>query len=144
MARFKAELPNDLIKELEKIEKNCEKMMGEMTQEAGKVVYNIVRTNMAKSFKSTKTLEKGLKITRVYKAPSKDTIGVYVGFYGYDPDSKPTKRHPYGTPIPLMAMAREYGTSSGEKKKPFFRKSFKKSEIEQAMMRVQDKYIKGD
>jgi hypothetical protein len=41
-------------------------------------------------------------------------------------------------------MAREYGTSRGEEKKPFFRKSFSKKEIEQAMMEVQDRYIKGD
>jgi hypothetical protein len=41
-------------------------------------------------------------------------------------------------------MAREYGTSRGEAKKPFLRKSFKKKEIEQAMMQVQNKYIKGD
>jgi hypothetical protein len=43
-----------------------------------------------------------------------------------------------------MAMAREYGTSSGERKKPFLRKSFKKTEIEQAMKQVQEKYIEGD
>jgi hypothetical protein len=28
-------------------------------------------------------------------------------------------------PIPLKALAREYGTSRGEKKKPFMRKAFK-------------------
>ena len=45
--------------------------------------------------------------------------------------------HYNGVPVALIAIAREYGTSSGEKKKPFFRKSFKKSEIEQAMLKAQ-------
>jgi hypothetical protein len=99
---------------------------------------------MCAVFESTDSLEKGLKMTKVYKTPSDDGINVHIGFYGYVPNSPKTKRHPYGTPIPLIAMAREFGTSRGEAKKPFFRKSFKKTEIEQAMMQVQDKYIKGD
>jgi hypothetical protein len=79
----------------------------------------------------------------VYKTPSDDGINVHIGFYGYNADKK-TKAHPKGVPIPLIAMAREYGTSSGEKKKPFFRKSFSKKEIEQAMQEVQDRYIKEE
>ena len=90
---------------------------------------------MARAFKTTKSLDKGLKITKVYKTPSDDGINVHVGFYGYNDER---------VPIPLIAMAREYGTSKGEKKKPFLRKSFKKQEIEQAMLEVQDKYLKGD
>ena len=74
---------------------------------------------MKSSFKSTKTLEKGLKKTKTYKTISDDGINTKVGFYGYTED---------GTPIPLIAMAREFGTSSGEKKKPFFRKAFKQKE----------------
>lgn len=144
MARFKAELPNDLIKEFEELETNVPEMMGEMCQAAAEVVHNKVVNNLGKSFKSTKTLLKGLRITKVYKTPSDDGINVHIGFYGYDSDSKPTKRHPKGTPIPLIAMAREYGTSRGEQKKPFFRKSFSKKEIEQAMLEVQNRYIEED
>ena len=144
MARFKEELPNDLIKEIEKLGNDCEKMFGEMTQAGAEVTYKLIKSNMASSFSSTKSLEQGLKITKVYKTPSDDGINTHIGFYGYVAGSKPTKRHPKGTPIPLIAMAREYGTSRGEAKKPFMRKSFKKKEIEQAMLKVQDKYIKGD
>lgn len=144
MARFQQELPNDLIKVFEGLEDNLDDIFGEMTQAGARVVYNLVKSNMSKVFDTTDSLEKGLKITRVYKTPSDDGINTHVGFYGYDPDSKPTKRHPKGTPIPLIAMAREYGTSSGETKKPFFRKSFNKKQIEQAMLKVQDKRIKGD
>lgn len=144
MARFDSEIPNELLKVFDELETNCEEIFGNMTKAGAEVVYKNVKSNMAKSFKSTKALDKGLKITKVYRTPSDDGINVYVGFYGYDPDSKPTKRHPYGTPIPLIALAREYGTSRGEQKKPFLRKSFNKSQIEQEMLKVQNKYIKGD
>ena len=144
MARFQSELPHDLIKVFEDLETNCDEMFGEMCKAGAEVVHAKVKTNMAKVFKNTRSLEKGLKITKVYKTPSDDSINVHIGFYGYVPDSPKTKRHPYGTPIPLIAMAREYGTSSGEEKKPFFRRSFSKKEIEQAMQQVQDKYIKED
>lgn len=143
MAKFSAELPNDLIKEFEKLETNAEMMMGEMCQAGAEVVHKKVVANLGKSFKSTNSLLKGLKVTRVYKTPTDDGINVHIGFYGYDTD-KITKAHPKGVPIPLIAMAREYGTSSGEKKKPFLRKSFSKKEIESAMMDVQKKYIKGE
>ena len=135
MAKFHQELPNDLIKVFEDLETNCDDMFGEMCRAGATVVYNNVTANMKKVFKSTRSLEKGLKITKVYKTPSDDGINVHVGFYGYNDE---------GVPIPLIAQAREYGTSSGEEKKPFFRKSFKKKDIEQAMQQVQDKYIKGD
>lgn len=135
MAKFHSELPNDLIKVFEDLETDCDEMFGEMCKAGAEVVYSNVKSNMSKVFKSTKSLEKGLKITKVYKTPSDDGINVHVGFYGYTED---------GVPIPLIAQAREYGTSKGEQKKPFFRKSFKKKDIEQAMQKVQDKYIKGD
>ena len=144
MAKFNAELPNDLMKAFEDLETNAPQMMGEMCQAGAEVVYKKVVANLGKAFAKTDTLLKGLKITKVYNTPSDDGINVHIGFYGYDAESKPTKRHPKGTPIPLIAMAREYGTSSGESAKPFFRKSFKKKDIESAMLEVQKKYIKDD
>ena len=139
MARFNEELPYDLMKVFEDLETNCDEMFGEMCKAGAEVVYNNVVSNMGKVFKSTRSLGKGLKITKVYKTPSDDGINVHVGFYGYTEE---------GVPIPLIAQAREYGTSRDgkehEAKRPFFRKSFKKKDIEEAMQAVQDKYIKGD
>ena len=135
MAKFQSELPNDLIKVFEGLETDCDKIFGEMCKSGAEVVFDNVKSNMSKAFKSTRSLEKGLKITKVYKTPSDDGINVHIGFYGYNDE---------GVPIPLIAQAREYGTSRGEAKKPFFRKSFKKKDIEDAMQKVQDKYIKGD
>ncbi len=135
MARFQSELPNDVIKEIDSLERDYKKMFGEMCQAAAEVVKQNVISNMGKVFETTKSLEQGLKITRVYSTPSDDSINTHVGFYGYDED---------GVPIPLKAQAREYGTSRGEAKKPFFRKSFNKRQIESQMMKIQKKYIKGD
>ena len=143
MAKFQGEVPSEIMKMFEDLETNCENIFGEMCKAGAETVYSKVQNNMGKAFADTKTLEKGLKITKVYKTPSDDGINVHIGFYGYNADKK-TKKHPNGVPIPLIAMAREYGTSSGEAKKPFFRKSFKKKDIEQAMKQVQDKYIKED
>lgn len=147
MAKFKEELPYELMKVFEDLGANCDEMFGEMCKAGAEVVYNNVLANMSKAFDSTASLEKGLKTTRVYHTPSDDGINVHVGFYGYTAE---------GVPIPLIAMAREYGTygsnpkskgskdTKGEAKRPFFRKSFKKKDIERAMQDVQDKYIKGD
>ena len=151
MARFEIALPNDLIKEFEKINKNSHKMLEEMTQAGAEVVYNNVRSNMKSSFKDSHKLEKYLKITKSYTTPSDDGVNTKVAFYGYyKPEertfsltSKSGKTYSYnGIPVPLIIRAREFGSSSGERKKPFFRKSFKKSQIEQAMLKAQDKYLK--
>lgn len=139
MANFKAELPNDLIKMFENLGKDTPEMLGNMTRAGAEVVYKNVQSNMRKAFKSTRSLEKGLKITKVYHT-SKDEVATKVGFYGYDKE-KTTKKYPNGVPIPLIALAREYGTSSGEAKKPFFRTSFKKKEITDAMLKEQEKYL---
>jgi hypothetical protein len=152
MARFQMDLPNDLIKEFQKLEKTSPKMLEEMTQAGAEVVYKNVISNMKSSFKDSHKLEKHLKITKAYTTPSDDGINTKVAFYGYyKPDkktfsltSKSGKQYSYnGIPVPLIVRAREFGSSSGERKKPFFRKSFKKAQIEKEMLRVQDKYLKG-
>jgi len=134
VAGFNVELPNELIKSFQELEANTEEMLSDMTRAGAEVVYKQVKSNMKSSFKSTESLEKGLKITKSYRTPSDDGINTKVGFYGYDKD---------GIPIPLKALAREYGTSRGEKKKPFFRKAFRQeSAITNAMKKAQEKYIK--
>lgn len=133
MAGFNLELPTEIVKTLCRLSNDAEKMLGEMTKAGAEVVYQNVKSNMKSSFKSTSSLEKGLKITKTYRTQNDDGINTKVGFYGYTDEGKP---------IPLIAMAREYGTSSGEKKKPFFRKSFKDTEgIIKAMKNVQSRYI---
>lgn len=156
MAKFQLELPVELMKQLAKLEQETPEMLGEMTQAGAEVTYQNVLKNMRKSFSDTKRLEPHLKITRVYRTPTDDGINTKVGFYGYlegtegkitkytNRKSGKTYSHNYGVPAQLVAIAREYGTSSGEKKKPFFRRAFKKGEITDAMLKVQGKYIPKD
>ena len=81
-----------------------------------------------------------LKKTRVYKTPSDDGINTKIGFYGYFINENGER-----VPAPLVANMFEYGSSTRKyPKQPFFRQSFNKGEIEKAMLRVQEKYIKGD
>lgn len=141
MAQFKAELPNDLMKQLSDMERNSDKMMSEMVEAGSEVIYSNVKRNITKSFKSSKSLEKGLVKAKPKSLKGKDGYGGWVGFTGYDTD-KVSKKYPKGVPIPLIAMAREYGTSMGEKKKPFLRPAVKKNDIESAMLKVQENYIK--
>jgi hypothetical protein len=150
MAKFQCELPTQLINELTKLEENTPKMMEEMTEAGAEVVYKNVIANMSSSFKDSSKLKKYLKITKTYR--TKDgSVNTKVGFYGYykkgsksfKVTSKKGKEYSYdGIPVPLIVRAREFGSSSGEAKRPFFRKSFNKSQIESEMLKVQKKYIK--
>ncbi len=150
MAKFTCELPTELIKELTKLERNTPKMMEEMTKAGAEVVMKNVKTNMQTSFKDSSQLEKYLKVTKTYRTKD-DSVNTKVGFYGYYKKGKKTfsvtskKGQTYsydGVPVPLIVRAREFGSSSGEAKKPFFRKSFNKAQIESEMLKVQKKYIK--
>ena len=133
MAKFTEELQEELIRQFEELNLGATDMMKKMTEAGAKVVYTNVKSNLKKVLnRRTGDLEKSLIITRPYKN-SKEEIATKVGFYGYDRN---------GIPNPLKAMAREYGTSNGEAKKPFLRPAFKKkTEIEQAMQSVQDEYL---
>lgn len=151
MAKFSIELPNDIIKEFEKLNKTSHKMLEEMTQAGAEVVYKNVKENMKSSFKDSSKLAHYLKITKSYTTPSDNGVNTKVAFYGYYKEdektfsltSKSGKSYSYnGIPVPLIVRAREYGSSSGEAKKPFFRRSFKKAQIEKEMLKVQEKYIK--
>ena len=113
------------------------------------ITKNVI-SNMKSSFKDSSKLEPYLKVTKTYR--TKDgSVNTKVGFYGYHKKgsksfsvtSKSGTTYSYnGIPVPLIVIAREFGSSSGEAKKPFFRKSFNKSQIESEMLKVQKKYIK--
>jgi len=136
MASFQSELPNDLLKQFDELAVTTPKMMDEMVLAGAEVSLNNVKKNMKRVFKDTKELEKCLYISKNYKTPSDDGTNRKVFVYGYFTDERGKK-----APAPLVVLAREYGTKSGELKKPFFRKSFKKDEIDKAMTEVQEKFL---
>ncbi len=164
---FTLELPMDIIKDMDFIRLRSEDIFMAMTQAGAQVVYKNVISNMSRSFAEPQKLTPYLKVTKPYKTYAGKFINTKVAFYGYYKQGQRThvvKRgategqeyrsgkgykirrvsgrssaeYMYdGVPVALIAIAREYGTSSGEAKKPFFRKSFRKDEIEQAMLKAQ-------
>lgn len=159
MARLKLELPSELIKQFDELEKSSDETFGKMSTAGAKVVYKNIKNNMNTVFSGdTKSkMEAGLKITRTYKSPKKETIGNFVGFYGYIPFSDPKRKvfrrkggngdyyeTDKGVPREFLANLYEYGSNGkGISASRFIKKSQKKSEIEQAMQEVLDKETKG-
>lgn len=134
MARFNVEIPKELIDQLTELEKSD--MFERMVDAGADVVMENVKSNMKGVFKNTQNLEKCLIKSKVYRTRVDDAINDKVAFYGYFINEQGKE-----VPAPLVVMAREYGTSSGEAKKPFFRRSFNKQQITSAMLKVQKEYI---
>nr|DAG56532.1 MAG TPA: hypothetical protein [Caudoviricetes sp.] len=139
MAKFESELPTELMQLFEHLEADTQQMLEEMTQEGAKTVLANVNANVPSSFHSSNIMG-CLQMTRPYETPSDGGINTKVAFYGYFANEDGKK-----TPAPLVCNLFEYGRSSSPyPKHPFMRKSFKKGQIEAAMRKVEDKYIKGD
>jgi len=136
MARFQMQLPNEIIKDITNIYNNSEQIFGKMTEEGAKVVYQNIQQSIPSNFADSEIMN-CLKITKIYRTPSDGGINTKVGFFGYFTNHNGVK-----TPAPLVANVFEYGSSKFTKK-PFFRKSFKKSQIEAAMLEAQRKFSKG-
>lgn len=133
MARFEMEIPNDIIKQMEQVSNDCEKIFGEMTKAGAEVVYKNIKASVPKGIRDSEMMD-CLKVTDVYKTPSDDGINTKVAFYGYFTNDNGVK-----TPAPLVANVFEYGRSNAPQfqKHPFMRKSFKKKQIEEAMLKAQ-------
>ena len=137
MARFEGGLPDDLIKLFQDLDINTEKMLGEMVTAGAEVARANIWAKMPRAFADALTFDNVI-LTKVYKTPSDDGINCQAMISGYF-----TNKDGETTPAPLVANMFEYGSSKKEyPKKPFFRSSFNKSQIETVMLRVQEKYIK--
>ncbi len=132
MAKFQIELPNDVLKDFQRVHDDSDKIFGEMTRAGAEVVEKNIIANVPASIKKSKMMQ-CLKITKTYKTPSDDGINTKVGFFGYFENENGRVE-----PAPLVANVFEYGRSNAPfPKHPFLRKSFKKNEIEQAMLQAQ-------
>lgn len=136
MAKFDMQLPKDIIKDIEFLNNNSDNIFGQMTKAGAETVYTNVKTNIPRNFVGSNIMN-CLKITKIYKTPSDGGINTKVGFYGYFINENGVE-----TPAPLVANVFEYGSSKFTKR-PFFRKSFKKAQIEKAMLEAQKQYSKG-
>lgn len=135
MASFEMELPTELLSVFSTLEQNENKMLKEMTRAGAKVVLKNIKSNVPSSFHGSNIM-KCLKTTKSYETPSDDGVNTKVAFYGYF-----VNKQGKTVPAPLICNVFEYGRSNRQKR-PFLRKSFNKSEIEKAMLKIQEKYIK--
>ena len=137
MARFEGGLPEELIKQFTELEINTPKMLGEMVQAGAEVAKANIKAKMPAALREGLT-DNNIILTKVYKTPSDDGINCQAMISGYF-----TNRDGKVTPAPLVANMFEYGSSRRNyPKQPFFRQSFNKGQIEKAMLKVQEKYIK--
>lgn len=138
MARFELKLPDEIIKDFDKIYKNADAIMGAMTNAGAEVVLRNIKVNLPPAITNSKMMN-CLKITKVYRTPSDGGVNTKVGFFGYFQNEKGKT-----VPAPLVANVFEYGRSNSQfPKHPFLRKSFKKQEIEKAMLDAQKKASGG-
>lgn len=139
MAKFTGSLPTELIKQFETLELNTEKMLGEMVETGAEVARQNIEAKMPRALRESLGSD-NIIVSRVYKTPSDDGINCQAMIVGYF-----TNKNGEKIPAPLVANVFEYGRSNSPfPKQPFFRRSFNKGQIEKAMLRVQEKYIKGD
>lgn len=158
MAKYTMELPTEIMQDIRKIEDNADGIFGAMTKAAAEACAANVRANAP-----IQSLAHAVKVSRTYKTPSDDGINNKVYFSGYDKSASFTRRGRAtnntkyttykGVPYEFIAKVIEYGTSPRYTdagayrgyigKKPFFRKGFKQSQIEQIMRDVQKRESGG-
>lgn len=136
MASFVFSVDNQIMRDIERIYKDSDKIFGSMTKVGAETVRRKVRKNAPASFKKSRIINH-LKVTKTYRSPSDGGINNKVGFYGYFINHRGRK-----TPAPLVAKVFEYGKTNFLKR-PFFRKSFDRKEIYKVMMEQQRKASGG-
>jgi len=138
MAKFEMEIPKEVMDDFEKIYGDWEEIFGGMTKAGADVVYSNMMANLPASLKAS-NFATCIKETVTYKTPSNDGVSTKVGIYGYF-----TNKNGEKVPAPLVANVFEFGRSNAPfPKQPFFRKSFKKGQIEKAMLDAQKRLSGG-
>lgn len=136
MADFKMILPDDVIKDMKKIYNDTEKIFGGMTKAGAEVALSNVKANVPSGWKDSEIMN-NIGLTKTYRTPSDGGINTKVVIGGYFKNKNGVK-----TAAPLVANVFEYG-STKFRKQPFFRKSFRKNEIEEAMYKAQKELSGG-
>ena len=138
MAKFVANIDDSVLKDIQYIDKDFDHIFGGMTQAGAEAVYKNVIATLPAPLKSS-GFSSHVKLSKVYKTPSDDGINTKVMITGYFTNEKGKK-----TPAPLVANMFEYRKKKKKyPKHPFFRKSFKKSQIMKAMEDAQKKLSGG-
>ena len=152
MAKLQTILPDDVIKDFKKVYQNTDKIFGEMTKAGAEVALNNTKASVP-----IPEMASHVKLSKTYKTPSDGGINTKVIISGYLPFSDPNRKYfsrsgangktyvtTKGVPVDFLANVFEYGRSGKPfPKKPFFRKSFRKAEIEKAMLKAQKELSGG-
>lgn len=132
MAKFVIDIDDSVLKDISYIDKQFDHIFGGMTKAGAEVVYKNVISALPESLRSS-GFSSHVKLSKVYRTPSDDGINTKVMITGYFINKDGRK-----TPAPLVVNMFEYGSSKKKyPKQPFFRKSFKKSQIMKAMEEAQ-------
>lgn len=132
MAKIVIDIDDSVLKDISYIDKQFDHIFGGMTKAGAEVVYKNVISALPESLRSS-GFSSHVKLSKVYKTPSDDGINTKVMITGYFINKDGRK-----TPAPLVANMFEYGSDKRKyPKQPFFRKSFKKSQIKKAMEEAQ-------
>lgn len=138
MAKIVFDIDDSVLKDISYIDKQFDHIFGGMTQAGAEVVYKNAISALPEPLRSS-GFSSHVKLSKVYKTPSDDGINTKVMITGYFINKDGRK-----TPAPLVANMFEYGSSKKNyPKQPFFRKSFKKSQIMKAMEEEQKKLSGG-
>lgn len=141
MARFTMELPDEIMNDIKRIESNAENIFGGMTKAGAEVALQNVKANAPSGWQGSAIMN-NIKLTRTYKTPSDDGINTKVVISGYFQTRPDKNGHTYRHAAPLVANVFEYGSTKFPKQ-PFFRKSFRKAQIEKAMLQKQKELSGG-
>ena len=132
MAKIIVDIDDSVLKDISYIDKQFDHIFGGMTKAGAEVVYKNVISALPEPLRSS-GFSSHVKLSKVYKTPSDDGINTKVMITGYFINRDGRK-----TPAPLVANMFEYGSDKRKyPKQPFFRKSFKKSQIKKAMEEAQ-------
>lgn len=138
MAKLVMNINDSVLKDISYIDKQFDHIFGGMTKAGAEVVYKNVISALPEPLRSS-GFSSHVKLSKVYKTPSDDGINTKVMITGYFINKDGRK-----TPAPLVANMFEYGSDKRNyPKQPFFRKSFKKSQIMKAMEEEQKKLSGG-
>lgn len=154
MAKFDMQLPDQVLKDFTRIYDNSEKIFGGMTKAGAEVAERNIRANAPQGIKQESAIMSRLKVSRTYKTPSDGGINTQAAFFYRDGDAYFTNKAGQRVAIPMLLNDYEYGKSQRRSTKaganrgifpkhPFIRKSFRKSQIEKAMLDAQKQLSGG-
>ena len=121
--------------DIKRLEADAENIFGGMTKAGAEIALQNVKANAPSGWRGSNIMN-NIKLSQTYKTPSDDGINTKVIISGYFTTQPDKNGHTYVHPAPLVANVFEYGSTKFSKQ-PFLRKSFRKGQIEKAMLQSQ-------